>query len=322
MSTTAFKRFAPAIVLFILSPFIAEFLLGNIGIDAIENYIFMAPLYGGGALLVREMARRSGRGWPAILLLGLAYAIVEEGLITQTLFNPSYYGHELLNAAYIPALGIGVWWTMFVLTLHTVWSISVSIALVESFVPKYRTKPWLGKIGITTAVILFLFGAIMNFYGTYLQEAFLASIEQLSGVVIATAIVVVTSFMATRKMKRNEISGNAPNPWMVGLFSFSASSLFMLGGFFPGWIFTIIWTVLIVTACIVIARWSEMNGWKPIHIAALASGALITYIWNSFFQKPVLGTAGIIDITGNVVFALIALMCIYAAVKLSRKSIA
>ncbi|CAM3906878.1 MULTISPECIES: hypothetical protein [Paenibacillus] len=321
MSTIAFKRFAPAIVLFILSPFIAEFLLGNIGIDAIENYIFLAPLYGGGALLVREIARRSGRGWPAILLLGLAFAIVEEGLITQTLFNPSYFRHELLSAAYIPALGIGVWWTMFVLTLHTVWSISISIALVESFVPKYRTEPWLGKIGIATACILFLLGSIMNFYGTYLQEAFLASIEQLSGVVIATAIVVATSFVATGRMQSNEIKDNAPSPWMVGLFSFSVSSLFMLGGFFPGWMFTIIWIVLIVTACIVISRWSEMNGWKPIHIAALASGALITYIWNSFFQKPVLGTAGIIDTIGNIIFALIALMCIYTAIKLSQRSI-
>lgn len=42
-------------------------------------------------------------------------------MITQTLFNPSYFGHELLSAVYIPVLGIGAWWTMFVLTLQAVY---------------------------------------------------------------------------------------------------------------------------------------------------------------------------------------------------------
>lgn len=318
MSATKLKRLAPAAALFILSPFIAEFLLGNIGIDAIENFFFLAPLYGGGALLVREIARRSGRGWPAVLLLGLAYAILEEGLVTQTLFNPSYFGHELLYAAYIPLLGIGVWWTMFVLTLHTVWSIAVSIAIVESFVPNNRKDPWLGKLGLVVAGILFILGAIMNFYGTYIQEQFLASFKQLLGAVIAAVIVIFVSFAVTRKRKKTSSVRNAPNPWLVGFFALGASSLFMLGGFYPGWAFVVIWSLLIVTVCMAISYWSRMNGWKQIHTVALAGGALITYIWNSFFQEPVLGTTGMIDMIGNAVFALVALICLYTAVKKAR----
>ena len=68
-----FRRVAPAFVLFFLSPFVAEFLLGNISISAIAALIFLAPLYGGGALAVREIARRCGRGWATIVLLALAY---------------------------------------------------------------------------------------------------------------------------------------------------------------------------------------------------------------------------------------------------------
>src|ERR1700754_3872680 len=96
-----FRRIAPAIGLFFLSPLVGEFLLGNVAIDALPGGL-MAPMYGGGAVLVREAARRAGKGWPTIFLLALAYAVIEEGLVCQTLFNPSYFGFNLLREAYIP----------------------------------------------------------------------------------------------------------------------------------------------------------------------------------------------------------------------------
>jgi hypothetical protein len=33
----------------------------------------LAPLTAGGALLIREVARRTNRGWPTMLLLALAF---------------------------------------------------------------------------------------------------------------------------------------------------------------------------------------------------------------------------------------------------------
>src|SRR5688572_16120751 len=87
-STLTPRRKAPAIVLFFMSPFIAEYLLGNLSAGALMPLLFIAPLYGGGALIVREVARRCGLGWPGILLLALAYGLFEEGLSLQTLFNP------------------------------------------------------------------------------------------------------------------------------------------------------------------------------------------------------------------------------------------
>ncbi len=62
----------------------------------------MAPMYGGGAVIIREAARRAGKGWPTIFLLALAYAVIEEGLVCQTLFNPSYFGLDLLREAIHP----------------------------------------------------------------------------------------------------------------------------------------------------------------------------------------------------------------------------
>src|SRR5581483_1658515 len=118
--------------------------------------------YGGGALLVRESVRRSGRGWPSILVLGVAFGLAEEAFMTQSLFNPDYLGLHihLLQPAYIAALGIGAWWTVYVLTLHAVWSISVSIALTESLVPERANKPWLGVIGLGLVSLLFRLASV------------------------------------------------------------------------------------------------------------------------------------------------------------------
>ena len=119
-------------------------------------------------------SRRAGKGWPTIFLLAVAYGVVEEGLACQTLFNPSYFGFNLLREAYIPALGMGVWWTLFVLTLHTVWSICVPIAVIESLVPERATTPWLGWPGLAISAVLYVLGSALVFSGTYQQEHFIA----------------------------------------------------------------------------------------------------------------------------------------------------
>jgi uncharacterized membrane protein YcfT len=135
-------RLKPALSLVLLAPLIAEYLLGSLSFRQLVIFPIMALMYGAGALLVREVTRRTGRGWPTIILLGLAYAVIEEGLATQSLFNPHYLGLHLLDYGFIPALGIGAPWTVYVVVLHVAWSIVVPIGLVESLFPDRRTTPW------------------------------------------------------------------------------------------------------------------------------------------------------------------------------------
>jgi hypothetical protein len=59
-------RLAPA------RPLVGKYLLGNVSIVEIGALPILALLYGSGAVLIRELARRGGRGWPTILTLGLA----------------------------------------------------------------------------------------------------------------------------------------------------------------------------------------------------------------------------------------------------------
>ncbi|HMQ54755.1 MAG TPA: hypothetical protein PKD98_21935, partial [Anaerolineae bacterium] len=171
---SAKTRLAPALGLFFLAPLIGEFLLGNLPITWLWVLLVLAPLYGGGALLIRETARRLKLGWPSIIVLGLTYAVIEEAFVTQTLFNPNYLGLRLLDYGYISSLGIGAWWTVFVLGIHTIWSTSVPIALVESLTPAARRTPWLGILGLVVTAVLFVIGCALAFFGQQ-QEPFIAS---------------------------------------------------------------------------------------------------------------------------------------------------
>lgn len=74
-----------AMSLVLLSPLVGEWLLGNQSIANLGGVFLLMPMYGCGALLIREASRHFGRGWPTIFLLAAAYAVLEEGPIDQML---------------------------------------------------------------------------------------------------------------------------------------------------------------------------------------------------------------------------------------------
>jgi hypothetical protein len=313
------RRIAPALGLFFLSPFVSEFLLGNIAIDALPMGLILAPMYGGGAVIIREAARHAGKGWPTLFLLALAYAAIEEGLLCQTLFNPSYFGFHLLQEAYIPSLGIGMWWTLFVLTLHVVWSIATPIAIIESFVPERATTPWLRWPGLVIMSILFMLGSAVVFAGTYRQERFIAAPGQFLGVFVCVVALVIVAFTVGQPRARSDRP--APGPWIVGTFSFLTASVFMsLRYVLADWPIVFAYLLLYGFVTVMIVRWSGRAGWGAEHRLALAAGTLLTYAWHSFPQRPVLGSAGTTDLVGNAVFSAAAVILLVGASRRIRRS--
>lgn len=53
--------------------------------------LFLGPVYGGAAVLIREVVRRTGGGWPATALLAAAFGVVQAGLVDQSLFNRQFF---------------------------------------------------------------------------------------------------------------------------------------------------------------------------------------------------------------------------------------
>ena len=66
------RRIVPALGLFFFLSVRSGVPARNISIAALPVGLVLSPMYGGGAVLIREAARRAGRGWPTILLLASA----------------------------------------------------------------------------------------------------------------------------------------------------------------------------------------------------------------------------------------------------------
>jgi hypothetical protein len=325
MPNPKLRGIAPALGLFFIAPLVAEFLLGDLPLTLLGALVILAPMYGGGALLIREVVRRTGRGWPSIFVLAFAYAIFEEAFTTQTLFNPNYLhlNLHLLAPAYIPALGIGAWWTIFVLTLHTVWSISTSIALTEALVPDRATTPWLGWPGLTITAVLFVLAAVASTKFEIKQDHFIASTRQFVVAAVACVAVIAAAFRLPSKPPAR-VQGWVANPWLVGAGALIAGSIFLVVPNSWGWWAVALYLLLDSAVIAAVFIQSHRTGWDARHRLALAAGAALAYAWHAFIQAPAVGGTHNLRLVriGNVIFAAALLVLLLIAARRTTSQVA
>jgi hypothetical protein len=301
--------------LFLLSPLVAEYLLGDLPITALGPLAVYAPLYGGGALLIREVTRRSGRGWPTMLALGVAFGLVEEGVTTMSLFNPNYFGAHLLDNGFIPQLGIALPWTLGVLTLHAVWSIGVPIALVEELAETRRTTPWLNRTGLGCVAVVFVLGVMANTALSIILYHFVASVWQYAMVAVLASLIVFVAMRLPQMATHTPVGRGAPNPWRVGAAAFVMSGV---ARWLPqNWsAAALVLAILALNLGVfgMVWYWSRSAQWAAPHRLALAGGALLTNAWTGFPHTPVFPVSESVDLIGNSVFALgaVVLLCVIA----------
>ena len=317
MSNTS-KSLAAAVTLFLVAPLVAEYLLGDFPLTFLSPLLVMAPFYGGGALLIRELTRRSGRGWPTIFLLSAAYTLIEEGVTTQSLFNPNYLGFHFLAHAWIPALGIGGWWTMLMFNVHIFWSMGVSIALVEGLVPSRARSPWLGPVGTAVAALLFVLGAIASTAFSIRQYHFIASREQFAATAVLVVLFICAAFLFPFPRIHNR-PVPVPSPWITGLIAF-------LGGiavFFtpPNLDWRAVAFMLLVDAAFLafVGLFSRCAEWTALHTFSLAAGGAIFYGVHAFIQPPVAGRAShAVVLAGHCILLMACIALIAIAVHRTR----
>jgi hypothetical protein len=315
------QRFIPAaLTLFFVAPLVAEYLLGDLPLTLLAALIMLAPMYGGGALLIRELARRSGRGWPTILLLGTAYALVEEGFCTQSLFNPNYLGFHLLAPAWIPALGIGAWWTLFMLNLHPFWSIGVSIALVEGLFPAHARTPWLGKAATSFVALLFAAGAVAGALFSFHQGHFMASPAQFLTVGLLAAALAAAAFLLPAA-RSQAAAGTVPSAWLTGSAAFILGAAVLLTP--PGWKWGAFAAMLALDLLFMSLVWllSRRSGWTALHTLSLGAGGALAYGIHAFFGEMVVKSQPLVVRGSNAVMLAFALALIAAGVLRTRKSV-
>jgi hypothetical protein len=327
MSSTQ-RSVLAAVTLFFVAPLVAEFLLGDFPATWLPLLIVLAPMYGGGAILIRELTRRTGRGWPAILLLGAAYAIVEEAFTTQTLFNPDIYGMHmhLLSHGWIPSLGTGAWWTLFMLNVHAFWSIGVSIALTEGLFPSRSRTPWLGNIGLSVAAVLFAAGAVYNTWYTFHHDPFRATPAQFIVSALVVVVFAAAAFLIPPASRRQPDSTREPLPappaFITGVAAFLLGAAIMLSPILWKWDWAAPAFMLAIDLFFLVGLglFSHRSAWTPLHTLSVGAGGALVYGAHAFMQGPIVPCTKVVALASHVLFMVLALAVVALGAQRTRSA--
>lgn len=286
------KGFWPALALFFLAPAIGELLSGSSPPAEFFNpfvMLLLAALYGSGAILVRELSLRWGKGWKAIFVLGATYGIVEEGLMVKSFFDPNWVDLGVLGT-YGRWAGVNWVWSVELTIYHAVFSIAIPIFLVELAFPSLRHEPWVGRRGLGFLAVLLAADVVFGFLA-------LTPYRPPFGLYLLAIIAAALLYSYARRLPAAGL--NAPRP-TASILPMAAAQVARPAGFallgFGGtfaW-FILSWVVPNLPAPVPVAllamisiawavtwlarRMSGQGAWQDQHRLALASGALGFFI--------------------------------------------
>lgn len=282
-----------ATTLIVLTPVCAELTFGAAPLRMAWFLLpLLVPMYGAGVLLVRELVARAGGGWPSLLLLGLAYELVEDGIGLQALSSPTLYG----AAEWGPrVLGLNTTYWESQIGYHITFSVLIPILLTDLLFPQHRDRPYLrrgGLVGIAVCAVLGV-GIVRATVPPTMDPGYQAPWTVLLGVTLAALLLGV---LALRVLPgRTPVpagAGRAPAAVLVGAWGALVSVAFLrllmpLGGPEPEALRPIFGSgagaLLAMTVAAALAvgtgwlvyRWSASPQWDHRHQIWLAGGALV-----------------------------------------------
>jgi hypothetical protein len=312
------RRLAPILTLAFLAPIISEVLFGSTPVSRLFLLLPQTATYGCAALLSREIARRTGGGWRAILLLGLAWAVAEEFLIIQTSVTP-LIGVDPARTYGGRALGVSWVYLVWALGYISIWSILIPIQLVELIYPDRRDQPWLRTPGIVAAIVFLIAGSLMAWYGwTHMAEPriFGRRYDPPVGWVVAAVVSIVGLVVGASRLRpapERTREGSPPEPTALGLAGFGLGAawvglLLLAYGVAPklpvGATYAIA-GLLALVGWTRIRRWSSSPAFGDRHRVALIIGALVASMAVGFVATFAISSR--LDIAGKVVLNVLAL---------------
>lgn len=287
------RRIPPALLLIFLAPLIAEVLPGATRFSSLFVLPVEMCVWGGGALIIREAARKWRLGWCGRIFLALALAVAEETLIQQTSLAPMVL--KLKGAEYARALGINYVYLLWALVYETVFVVLVPIALVEYLAPERRDDAWIRRKGMVATGLFFTLGCFLAWYSwTRLARpnVFHVPIYNPSVNTVLSAVLIIASLVVTAIAARKASVRSASPPPLAALGGGGALwavlwyGLVLLGfgiaPTFPPTVAIVAGLFLAATPLCLLPRWSAHASWSPRHTFAVFSGTIAGSMLVSF----------------------------------------
>lgn len=216
-----------ALVLAVLAPVVAELTFGSTPLRMAYLVLLWLPIYGAGVLLIREVARRAGGGWPTLLLLGVAYELAEDGLGLQALTSPHLYA----NGHWGRLFGINFPYWEANAIYHVVFSVLIPIALTELLFPAHGRRPYLrtgGVVGVGICAVAGV-GLVRISVPPYQDPGYDAPPAALLGFLLGIVVLAVLALAVLPRFTRKAAppAVPAPRPVPLGLFGLVAALVTM-----------------------------------------------------------------------------------------------
>jgi hypothetical protein len=276
------RRFLPALVLFLLAPVCGELLSSSAPPVEFFNpltFITLCLLYGGGAVLVRELAFRWRKGWVTILILGAAYGIIEEGLMVKSFFDPDWVDIGILGS-YGRWLGVNWVWAVELMIYHAVISIGIPTLITTLLFPNRRDTAWVGKRLFVWIFVFFLLDVAFGFLALTTYR------PPLVPYLVAMGLTVGLIMFAKRIREPLQVTTDKPD---ISRFRFDLAAFILTILFFlTAWVLPnfgqppilpiLLFGIIVWAGGLWIWRMSRRGNWRSPQMAALASGTLLFFI--------------------------------------------
>ena len=288
------RRIPPALALFLLSPIIGELLSGSAPPAEFFTpfgFTVMTLLYGGGALTARELKVRWGKGMGSLLLLGAAYAVLEEGLMVASFQNPHWMDLGVLGV-FGRWLGVNWVWAVELTAYHFIVSIAVPVMLTELAYPEAKGEPWLrgrwlwivpGLLLADVVFGLFTFSIVTGFWPPLPQYAFMVLVT-ISFILLARRLPSDWAKRGIKPMRRPSFYALVT---LAGAFACGAIFWILPNALaFPfAPVFVILLGAATVIGLIMFLAGYDWNHSTAMHRYGIVVGALALLILFAFFQE-------------------------------------
>lgn len=273
-------------MLLLLAPAIGELLSGSsppAEYFTPFSFTILTTLYGGGALLAREMKIRWRKGVGSLLLLGASYGVIEEGVMVASWFNPNWPDLGMMGV-FGRWLGVNWVWATDLTIYHAIVSITVPILLVELAYPERRGELWLKGRWMPTIAILFTLDVLFGLFLFNRVTAYSPNpIHILLALTIASAF-----FIAAKRLRRDwaiKADRQVKRPLYYLFYTFTGSiACIVIFYILPnlistqgGPLLTIILGVTLILALITRLRFDWKNSTDN-HRLAICAGSLLILI--------------------------------------------